>query len=239
MTVDPPQYPPIVLNCSSNITVTASNYDSSGTVVFYSVSASGGCSAPTVYGYPASGASFQIGTTTVNVTAYDSCGNSTNCSFMVTVNPPSYPPITVNCPSNITVTATGPGGAVVFYTVTASGGCSPPTINSVPPSGSTFPIGTTTVNSMASDTCGNSATCSFTVTVVIRRTAPLVTGVFLRRQPLLPPNGSVYISPAQWHVLFAQRHRHPGRAAPVLHAELSVAAAGDSQTENFSSEAGL
>jgi hypothetical protein len=201
VTVNPPQYPPIVLNCSSNITVTASNYDSSGTVVFYSVSASGGCSAPTVYGYPASGASFQIGTTTVNVTAYDSCGNSTNCSFMVTVNPPSYPPITVNCPSNITVTATGPGGAVVFYTVTASGGCSPPTINSVPASGSTFPIGTTTVNSMASDTCGNSATCSFTVTVVSTNTAPLVNEYFSPDNTLPPPN-SVYISPAQWHVLF-------------------------------------
>src|SRR4029077_17824028 len=31
--------------------------------------------------------------------------------------------LSITCPSNITVTATGPSGAVVFYTVTASGGC--------------------------------------------------------------------------------------------------------------------
>ena len=48
-----------------------------------------------------------------------------------------------------------------------SGGCAPvstPVCN--PPSGSTFPIGTTTVTCTVTDACSNSATCSFTVTVV-------------------------------------------------------------------------
>src|SRR5262249_29560737 len=35
-----------------------------------------------------------------------------------------------------------------------------------PPSGSTFPIGTTTVTCTVSDACGNTASCSFTVKVV-------------------------------------------------------------------------
>ena len=156
--------PPISLNCSSNITVTASN--SNGIPVFFTVTASGGCSPPpSIVANPPSGSTFPVGATTVNATANDNCGTFTNCSFQVTVKPPVYPPIVLNCSSNITTTATGPSGAPVFFTLTASGGCSAPSIMANPPSGSTFPVGTTTVLVSASDTCGNSTNCSFTVTV--------------------------------------------------------------------------
>jgi hypothetical protein len=158
--VNPPVYPPIVLNCSSNITVTATG--TGGTVVFYNLTASGGCSLPNITAYPPSGSAFPVGSTTVFTTASDTCGNSTNCSFVVTV---VRPPIVLNCSSNITATATSSNGAVVFYTVTASGGCSPPNITAYPPSGSTFPVGVTTVFTMAADTCDTSTNCSFTVTV--------------------------------------------------------------------------
>jgi len=155
--------PAIVLNCSSNLNVTAT--ESSGTTVFFNVTASGGCDgSPSVVSYPPSGSTFPVGITAVYVTASDSCGGSTNCSFTVTVTPP--PPMVLNCSSNLTVTATGPGGATVFYSVTASGGCSPPTINAYPPNGSTFPVGATTVYVIASDGCGTSTNCSFVVTVV-------------------------------------------------------------------------
>jgi hypothetical protein len=73
--------------------------------------------------------------------------------------------IALNVPANITVAATGSSGATVFFTVSASGGCSVPTIVANPPSGSTFPVGTTTVSCTASDTCGNSTNKTFTVTV--------------------------------------------------------------------------
>ena len=130
------------------------------------MTASGGCTPwPMVTSYPPSGSTFPIGATTVTSTATDACGNSTNCSFTVTVNPIIYPPLVLNCAPNLTVTATDPSGAVVFFNVTASGGCSLPAVTSDPPSGSTFPIGTTTVTSTASDTCGDSTNCSFTVTV--------------------------------------------------------------------------
>ena len=72
--------------------------------------------------------------------------------------------INLNCSTNITVQATSSSGAPVFYTVTATGSCSP-TVNANPPSGSTFPLGTSTVFVTASDACGNSALCSFTITV--------------------------------------------------------------------------
>jgi hypothetical protein len=154
-------YPPVTIGCPSNITVQATG--PSGSTVFFTVDASGGCSPPPfVTANPPSGSTFPVGTTMVLATASDTCGNSTNCSFTVTV----YPPVTIGCPSNITVQATGPSGSTVFFSVDASGGCSPPPfVTANPPSGSTFPIGTTMVTCTASDTCGTSTNCSFTVTV--------------------------------------------------------------------------
>ncbi|WP_371321789.1 HYR domain-containing protein, partial [Vibrio parahaemolyticus] len=46
-------------------------------------------------------------------------------------------------------------------------------ITSVPASGSTFPLGTTTVNCSATDNHGNTSTCSFTVTVTHANQAPV------------------------------------------------------------------
>jgi len=44
----------------------------------------------------------------------------------------------------------------------------------VPPSGSTFPLGTTTANCTATDSAGSSASCSFTVTVNLSADSPYV-----------------------------------------------------------------
>ncbi len=156
--------PALSLTCSSNITVTASNL--AGATVFFNLTATGGCSQPTVTAVPPSGSTFPVGTNTFNVTASDLCGHTNTCSFLVTVNPPNFPPIVVNCSSNVTVTATSSNGAVVTFGATASGGCSSPNVTANPPSGSTFPVGITTVTNTAADTCGNSTNCTFTVTVV-------------------------------------------------------------------------
>ena len=51
---------------------------------------------------------------------------------------------TIECPANITVTATSSTGATINYNVSASVDCG--TITSLPASGTTFPVGTTTVN---------------------------------------------------------------------------------------------
>jgi len=69
-------------------------------------------------------------------------------------------------PANITVTA-GPGKreAIVNFAPTAADNCSPVTITCNPPSGSSFPIGTTSVSCSATDSYHNLASCSFTVTV--------------------------------------------------------------------------
>lgn len=75
----------------------------------------------------------------------------------------------ITCPSNIVTTATAScpiaaGSVVTFPDPIVTDPC-PATVTCNPPSGSTFPVGTTTVTCTATDTGGNIASCSFTVTV--------------------------------------------------------------------------
>jgi probable HAF family extracellular repeat protein len=70
-------------------------------------------------------------------------------------------------PANITVDATSPLGAVVSYTVTASDKLSGMvTVECTVPSGSTFPVGKTSVGCTATDHAGNPGSGSFVVTVL-------------------------------------------------------------------------
>jgi hypothetical protein len=71
-------------------------------------------------------------------------------------------------PADITVEATGPGGATVTYAASASDNLDPsPTFGCSPFTGSAFPLGTTVVNCAALDAVGTDpALGSFHVTVV-------------------------------------------------------------------------
>jgi hypothetical protein len=87
-------------------------------------------------------------------------------------------PPTITIPGDMTVVASGPEGAVVFYTVSVTDNIDPnPQLICEPPSGGTFPVGETTVTCTATDSSGNTATARFTVTVV----APLDIGLVLDR----------------------------------------------------------
>jgi hypothetical protein len=103
---------------------------------------------------------------TVTVTATDICGNSSSKTYNTRID--NTPP-TITCPPNQTVSPTTLAGTVVNYsTPVVSDNCSgvgAPVRTAGLASGSTFPIGTTTVTWKVTDACGNTATCSFTVTV--------------------------------------------------------------------------
>lgn len=98
----------------------------------------------------------------------DSSGNSSSCSFTVTVNDLEPPVLT--CPDDITV-FTNPGvcGAVVEYVVTFSDNCPSQTklvLTGGLGSASLFPTGTSTESYGYSDYSGNGTACSFTITVI-------------------------------------------------------------------------
>lgn len=111
--------------------------------------------------------------------------------FMVTINAPVGPPtLSVVCPSNIsTVINSGSSAVVTWTTPSTIGGTPTVTVNSLPASGSSFPIGTTTVTVTATDSGSPQqvATCTFTVTVTLVIPPPTLTSVSLSG----PTTGSV------------------------------------------------
>ncbi len=114
---------------------------------------------------PPSGSVFPKGTTTVTCCANDAAGNTNCCSFTVTVEDRENPQI--NCGGDITV-CNDPGqcsAVVAQYQVSASDNCPGVTYQCIPPAGSTFPKGSTPVVCVATDTSGNTSSCSFNVTV--------------------------------------------------------------------------
>jgi hypothetical protein len=113
---------------------------------------------------PPEGSLFPLGVTSVDVWATDNASNTAHASFTITVVDTTAP--TLNLPANITVSQVTPAGAVVSYTASATDAVDGAVaISCNPPSGSTFPAGTTTVNCSATDAHSNTANGSFTVTV--------------------------------------------------------------------------
>jgi hypothetical protein len=75
-------------------------------------------------------------------------------------------PPTLTLPSDITKILTGRSGAPVTFSVTATDLMDPsPSVACSPKSGSTFPVGTTTVTCTATDASGNTAKGTFHVSV--------------------------------------------------------------------------
>jgi uncharacterized repeat protein (TIGR01451 family) len=112
---------------------------------------------------------FPLGNTTVTYTATDAYGNSAQANQTVTVVDNTAP--VISCPANITVNlplnSTATSMAVSYPAATATDNCGGTiTFNYSKASGSVFPVGPTTVTATATDSHGNSASCTFTVTVL-------------------------------------------------------------------------
>jgi uncharacterized delta-60 repeat protein len=149
------------ITCPANITTgTGPGASQCCAVVTYPApTTTGACG--TVTCSPASGSCFAVGTTTVNC----STTSGPSCSFTVSVTDTTPP--TITCPANKTAkTATiNDSCTVVSFATTASDNCPGVTVGCLPPSGTCFPVGTTTVSCTATDASNNTATCAFTVTV--------------------------------------------------------------------------
>ncbi|MBL7985258.1 MAG: HYR domain-containing protein, partial [Flavobacteriales bacterium] len=108
-----------------------------------------------------------LGANTVTLTVTDASGNSSLCSATVTVVDNINPAI--NCPASIVVSNdAGACGAIVNYAApVGTDNCTGSTTTRTAglASGSLFPVGITTVTHVVTDASGNTAQCSFTVTV--------------------------------------------------------------------------
>jgi len=155
-----------------DVTVTATG--PSGAVVSYAqpTAVDEDSTSPAVSCSPASGSTFPVGTTLVTCTATDAddAPTSVSATFRISVisvidNDLAFTAV----PSNVSANATGPTGAIVNYSppVAADEDLTAPAVTCQPASGSTFPIGTSTVSCSAtdSDDTPSTITTSFQVTV--------------------------------------------------------------------------
>ncbi|HEY0978846.1 MAG TPA: HYR domain-containing protein, partial [Flavobacteriales bacterium] len=163
------------ITCPANTTVNASPGQCGAVVSYPLPGVSDNCSASAAITIvcldpaKASGSFFAVGTHTVVLRATDAAGNSSDCSFLITVA--NNLPATFSGCTDITVPIDAPltCAVPVSYTApTATDVCGQSVITSHtagPTSGSLFPIGSTTVTYSA--TVGtNTHSCSFQVTVV-------------------------------------------------------------------------
>jgi len=124
---------------------------------------------------PPQGTIFPVGTTTVFCTAEDTAGNIGHGEFTITVHDTTPPSMTVD---NISVPSNTPGGAIVTFTVIVEDKVDGTiTASCVPPPGSTFSVGTTSVTCTATDHSTNTVSATFLVTVTeddTDTTAPVV-----------------------------------------------------------------
>jgi HYR domain len=161
--VPPPPNTPPTLTLPSDQTVEATG--PGGATVNYTASANDaedGTLEPICS--PASGSVFPLGVTQVDCSVTDNGGLSASGMFNITVVDTTPP--TLHLPANITAEATGPSGAAVSFSATATDVVDVSvSVNCTHASGSTFALGTTTVSCTASDAHGNTASGSFDITV--------------------------------------------------------------------------
>jgi len=133
------------------------------TAALTATSATDNCTAPANLGWLVS----TVGdcSAMITVTVYDECFNTDMVIYNTTID--NTPPVITGCPTNITVNAeAGLCTADVSWTPpTATDNCGMASFTSTHSPGFTFPTGPTTVTYTAVDICGNTSTCTFTVTV--------------------------------------------------------------------------
>ncbi len=111
-----------------------------------------------------SGSTFPLGTSVEVYQVTDQSGNSSTCSFTVSVEDATPP--TIDCPADIMVNDCS---GLIFYDLPQfSDDCSSVEMEFISGmgSGSTFPVGTTLEVYQATDGSGNTSICSFEVTVI-------------------------------------------------------------------------
>ena len=157
-----------VLTCPANVEVSTTNQTAPAT--WATPTATDACAPVILNGSHQSGNTFGMGTTTVTYTASDKVGNTSKCTFTVRLSNPcindTQAPTLSTCPANQTLISSNGSTATAFWTApTATDNCTLAGVTSNFALSSTFNLGTTNVVYTATDASGNTATCSFAITV--------------------------------------------------------------------------
>ncbi len=151
-----------IITCPENVVVNTEE-GSCGAVVTFEATAMDNCDVTLSYSVP-SGSFFETGEHEVIATATDLSGNTSSCAFQVIVNDSEAPVIV--CSADIVVAADETCQAVVTWDEpNSTDNCGIASIISNFQSGDLFPIGSTIVTYEVTDSTGNTATCSFEITV--------------------------------------------------------------------------
>lgn len=161
-------FAPVIQNCPTNISV-VNDTNVCGAVINWAMpTVFDNCPGATIVVVTglATGSIFPIGTTTVTLAAVDLALNTDTCTFTVTVTDVQFPVIQ-NCPNDTIInSALGLCGSNVFWNIpTVFDNCPNDTLVASAMPGDYFPIGTTTVTYIATDSDNHTDTCSFTITV--------------------------------------------------------------------------
>jgi len=154
-----------VITCPSNLVLTTDAGRCSRSNVIFTVTATDNCSVTNLVSVPPSGSTFPAAWTTVRTQLRTRVGIKAVAVFTVTVTDNQNPVIT--CSKQFVLSA-DPGRcnrSNVTFAVSATDNCGVTNLVSVPPSGSTFPSGVTTVTNTRTDASGNTSSCTFTVRV--------------------------------------------------------------------------
>lgn len=95
------------------------------------------------------------------------------------LEPAAVGALAVTCPPAQTASTSGSTATVNYPPATTTGGLAPVTLSYSHPSGSSFPVGTTTVTVTAQSADFQTATCQFPVTVTATSSSPVITTLTL------------------------------------------------------------
>lgn len=119
--------------------------------------------------YSLKGATFPVGTTAVVWTAVDAAGNTSTCTINITIQD-NQAPVFVNCPTNFTYSLgfdSNCTDGTSWPIPVAQDNCSVTVAQtSGPTSGTGLTVGNHIIQYTATDASGNTATCSFTISVI-------------------------------------------------------------------------
>jgi hypothetical protein len=168
---------PSVSNLPANITAYATAGQCGVTVNWTAITGSDNCSGASITTSTSSGGYFPTGLSTINVTALDASGNSSIGSFTINVIDTIAPVFTSSATNLVVSPNANTCDAMVSWTApSATDNCSAVSYTFSQASGSTFPLGNTTVVVTATDADGNSRNTSFVV-VVTDMIAPSLSNV--------------------------------------------------------------